>query len=434
VLDVLPAKRLILATQPVGVPVAATLSEADGLLLAADVIAPISLPRFDNSAMDGYAVCAEDCLKPEAVLKLVGETWAGREASPSVLPGTCVRIMTGARLPEGATAVVMKENCRVDGDKVLVSGVVKLSDNIRRAGEEIEAGILALPKGTRLNAGAIGFLSGLGVAEVFTYSRPIVSLIVTGSELAPAGTKLTGSQIYESNSAALAIAIRETGAILRPPVIVPDEPEKIRQAIDTALAKSSHVLLCGGVSVGEHDHNKRLLSEAGVQTIFWKIAQKPGKPLYFGERRGVLVFGLPGNPVSALVCYYEYVRAALLKFQNRFGDAEFLEGVVGGVEGQTLTARQKKYFLPNVPAFLTETLKKKPGLTHFVRARAFVEGRTLRVSPVDAQGSHMMGGFARANAILVFPKQSEKLEEGTLVNIHMLPGEAIYDGDALFFW
>ena len=433
-LDVLPAKRLILATQPVGLPTTVALSHSDGLILAADIQAPMDLPRFDNSAMDGFAICAADCAQSAVTLKLVGETWAGRETAPSVSSGNCVRIMTGARLPAGASAVVMKENCRVEGATIIVNSVVSLGDNIRRAGEEIKTGALALSKGTRLNAGAIGFLSGLGVAEVITYPRPVVSLIVTGSELALPGTRLTGSQIYESNSAALAIAIRETGAIVRTPVLVPDDPEKIRKAIDEALASSSHVLLCGGVSVGEHDHNKRLLGEAGVQTVFWKIAQKPGKPLYFGERRGVLVFGLPGNPVSALVCYYEYVRAALLKFQNRFGDGDLLEGVGSGVEGQTLTTRQKKYFLPNVPAFLMETLKKKPGLTHFVRARAFVEGRTLRVEPVEGQGSHMMGGFARANAILVFPKQSEKLEEGTLVNIHMLPGEAIYDGDALFFW
>lgn len=395
------AKDLIIKNQERGMPENAALDHALGQVVARDIHSPVAVPLFDASAMDGFAIRARDTMeatedKPVR-LKILEEIWAGKRPQKEVIQGHCARIMTGAMIPKGADAVVMQEHVTIDETGILLTRPVPQRSHIRYRGEELQKGDLLLAKGTRLSAPVIGLLAGAGIKDCPVYPRPRVVIIPTGSELAKPGNPPKPGEIYESNSYALTAALAELTitAVVSP--IIRDNRNELYKAVDKALGHATHVILCGGVSVGDYDFNKSVLADMNVEPVFWKVAQKPGKPLFFGTRGKTTVFGLPGNPASSLLCFYEYVRPALLKYM---GYAE------------------ENLFLPEKQAVLLGPVSKKRGKTYFIRGRAFENYGKTFAHPLPREQSHMMSSFAKANCFIVMPEDVETLRADDLATIH----------------
>jgi molybdopterin molybdotransferase len=279
------------------------LVDAAGRVLAADLVAPGPLPPFDYSAMDGYAVSTADLEgKGPWALPVMGESSAGR-AAPALPRVTACRIFTGAPIPQRADAVVMQENVQRDGESIRLSEPVKKGQHIRRAGEDLERGAVAIGGGTRLLPGGVALAAMLGVSELAVTRRPRVTILCTGDELRSPGEEATPASISESNSAALAALARQAAAVVRIAPIARDEPSATQRAIEQALDGTDVLLTVGGVSVGDHDVVRPALEKAGVKLDFWRVAIKPGKPLAVGRSASAHVLGLPGNPASALVTF-----------------------------------------------------------------------------------------------------------------------------------
>jgi molybdopterin molybdotransferase len=341
------------------------LAEALGRFLASDINAPVSLPPFDNSAMDGYALRAHDQARSSATaparLRCIGAVPAGTIFNGKVTPGTCVRIFTGSPLPSDADAVVMQEDTTRSGDVVEVIEPVKPWENVRMAGEDVRAGDV------------IGRAGDVG-------RQPQVGILSTGDELVEAGKPLAPGQIYESNRTALAALARSVGATVRVYPLVRDTKEGTLTAIETALAECDAVVTSGGVSVGEHDFVKSAFERIGGKLEFWRVAIKPGKPFAFGRNGNKFLFGLPGNPVSAFVTFLLLVRPAILKMQ--------------GASELSLLAH---------PAALAEPLSNTGDRRHFVRVFAQHNGE---VRGTGVQASHCLSSLARANALLDMPPKT----------------------------
>lgn len=354
-------------------------ARALGRVLAQPLRSPQPSPRWDVSAMDGFAVRSLDFPRAyDAELEIKGMAKAG-DAPLSLLPGTAIRIMTGALIPEGADAVVPQELVQVDGRELYVSrgADVLKGDHIRFQGEELKRGALVAKAGTRLNSRWIGFLSGLGISSVTARRLPVVALLVSGSELKKSGSLLRPGQIHDSNSPMLEAALAEAG-ISCAAARLADEPALIRKALKDALKASDLVILSGGVSVGAADYSKEALRSLGVETIFWGVAQKPGKPLFFGKKGRTLVFGLPGNPAAAWVCFHEYV----LPLLNDSAPSRF--------------------------AMSAKAPRPDSQKTLFLKAR--LDGP--RVELLGGQQSHMLGALAEANALArVEPRGKGRLLE-----------------------
>ena len=366
------------------------LALASGFVAAEDVMAPVSLPLFRNSAMDGFAL---DSSQRALSLKIAGDIQAG-DAPSEISPGETRRIMTGAPIPQGADAVLEKEKCVVQDGFLILKAAVPPGRNVRHPGEEIKKGDKALSKYSVINPGTIGFLSGLGLERISVFKKPRVSVIATGSELIRPGTSLKPGKIYDSNTAMLLSALQDLR--IQPVLIrqVKDDPKLIRKIFSFALKDSDLVILTGGVSVGEYDPVKAVLGEAGVETLFWKVNQKPGKPIYFGKKNKTLVFGLPGNPAAVFTCFYEYIYPAIRR-----------------ISGYTSPYLQEQM------ARLLEKVEPDPGKTLFLKGRV----RSDEVLPLKNQKSHMLSSFGQANAIVAVPVSSKTLGPGDLVPVHLLP-------------
>lgn len=402
-LSVDEAKKIILELQDLGNPVTVELREANGRVLAEKVYSRTNLPVFDSSAMDGYALRSEETQTartncPVSFL-IKEEIWAGKTPERAVGLAECARIMTGAKMPDGANAVVVKEKVTVQGDHLIVSSPVMLFENVRHSGEEIKSGEMLFPVGTHLNPAAIGALAGAGVVNVRIYPKPRVTVISTGSELVTPDKVLSGAQIYESNSFALCAALETLGCEVNVLPPVKDDPNALKSALADALSKSTHVILSGGVSVGDYDFNRSVLAELRVEEVFWKVAQKPGKPLFFGKHGSVPVFGLPGNPASALTCFYEYVCPALKKYS-----------------GETISSRRE------IRAKLKCELVKPTGMTHFIRGQLSWADGVLNVEPLKKQQSHMMISLALSDCLIVLPQATELFPVGTDVEVRFWQG------------
>lgn len=359
------------------------LVRALGRCLAEDLVAPFPFPRFDNSAVDGYAVR----FGPYNIFHQIGIKAAGDDTPMHLDEDECCEVFTGASLPYFTEAVVMKEYCYREDMAILTDWDIEPGQHIRREGEEAQPGDVLIKKGTAVTPPVLGMIASCGFGEFSMHGLPSVSVVTTGDELARVGQELGGSQIYESNSWGIAAAVQSLGLQRPEPIAVEDDLAKTVNALEQALV--ADVVICsGGVSVGDRDLVREALESLGVEQRFWRIAIKPGMPLYFGTLGEKLVFGLPGNPVSALVNFYLFVRPALLK---SMGAANFHNETV------------------SVP--LAESLRKKPGKTEFVRA--VMEGE--RVRPTAGRGSHMLGGLASATGLMVLPPDCEGLEEGALV-------------------
>lgn len=366
------------------------LSASLGYVLSADILSPIDMPPFDQSAMDGYALRLGQTLDYE----IIGEVQAGSSNNPSMKIGEAVRIFTGAAVPTDADAVIMQEKTSVEGKVLRVEALPKSSANIRPLGEQIQKGEIALKKGTELSPAAIGFLAGIAVSEVKVFQKPSIAIVVTGDELVSAGVVLERGQIYESNGIMLANALQQTGFEAPTIVRVKDDYDATKKLLKDLLGKQDFVLISGGISVGDYDFVGKALLELGVEQLFYKVRQKPGKPMFLGKTARSVVFALPGNPAAALSCYYQYVLTALKK--------------AAGLPNYTL----KKIHLPLAKAYL-----KKGNRAHFLKAKLTENG----VAILEGQSSAMLFSFAYADALIYIPQDQMKTEEGELVEVHLLP-------------
>ncbi|MEZ0367916.1 MAG: gephyrin-like molybdotransferase Glp, partial [Candidatus Sericytochromatia bacterium] len=363
------AQALVLAAaRPVPGPL--PLDQAGGLVLAETVISPQPSPLFDNSAMDGFAIAATTGAPQRTVIAEIpaGKTWDGELG-----PDQALRIMTGAQVPASAEAVVPIEEISVAGNQIEILAAVKPGQHIRRQGEEFRPGDPLLEAGMLLNPAAIGLLASIGQAEVQVYLAPRVAVLATGSELLPIGAPLLPGMLRDSNSPTLAACVREAGALPVLYGILPDEPEAIRAALERAFAENDIVLTSGGVSVGDYDYVQQILLEMGLERIFWKVAIKPGKPVLFGTLAGKLLFGIPGNPASALTVFEVLVRPALRRLLGH-----------------------KDLYRPQLTGILSTAVKAAPDRLQLLR----MIHRDGHFEPLKGQGSSNLLTVARANALL----------------------------------
>jgi len=371
VLDALPPPRTELLAP----------TDATGRVLTEAICSPSDLPRFDNSAMDGYAVRAADirAASPDAPVRLrvKARIAAGDFHSGGLTPGECARLFTGSPMPRGADAVVMQEDTRRDAarpDDVLICDSAQEGENVRQQGEDVRKGSLLLEAGTALTPGCIGLLAAAGVAQLSVGRRPVVGLLATGSELREPGSTLQPGQIYESNRAMLSPLVTQAGGIARTFPLVPDSLAATRAALEAAFAECDLVVTSGGVSVGEMDFVKAALEALGGELKFWKVAIRPGKPFVHGCLGEKLLSGLPGNPVSAFVTFLLLVRPALRRWQGA-----------------------SEVTLPVLPGILGETISNPGDRRHFVRVRVDGEGR---VFSAGRQASHVLASLAAADGLL----------------------------------
>ncbi len=369
------------------------LSELSNEVLAAGVKTKIHSPPFHQSAMDGYAIRFDDA-KSFTHLKPEGKVMAGEFNTQKLRKGTAMRIFTGAGVPAGADTVVMQEHTRMDKTGLVLTQLPLLQKgaNIRLQGSQIKRGQTALPKGHILNAASIGYLAMLGIDKVKVYKRPSVGIIATGNELQLPGKALVGSQIYESNTFTLQALLSEmhfskvTGKRVR------DKESLILAGFKKALTAHDVLLITGGISVGDYDLVAPALTKLGVKTIFHKVAQKPGKPFFFGTKGKKLVFALPGNPAAVITCFLQYVKPAL---QNMMG--------YPSVTHSPIMAVSKNDF------------SKKTGLTHFLKARIDVNGE---VEVLTGQESYLLNTYALANCLIEVPAASTGFLKGETVMVH----------------
>ncbi|HTL36859.1 MAG TPA: gephyrin-like molybdotransferase Glp [Kofleriaceae bacterium] len=366
-----------------------SLHAARGRILAENIVASRYLPSFDNSAMDGFAARAAEL---PATLQVVAKIAAGQMLSDPLPERVAVRIMTGAPVPQGLDTVVIQEDAKVEGGKVTLPAA-PVGDNIRRAGEDIAAGEIAVRAGERLDAAELGLLAALGITDVPVARAPRVAIIATGDELVSAGTEPGPSQIIDSSAHALAALIPGCGGVPNYIGIAKDDPGTMAALIASAM-NHDVVITTGGVSVGDRDHVRAALRAAGVELELWKVAMKPGKPFSFGVNgaRNVPVFGLPGNPVSTFVAFELFVRPALLAMQ-----------------GAAVTNR------PRAPVRLSRGYRKQAGRTHYLRAKIVRNGEHLVANPHPKQGSAMLSSLVGCNGLVELPADATEILPNTVV-------------------
>lgn len=355
-----------------------------GSTLGADIFAPINLPSFRQSSMDGYAFIHG----AQSELKLVGESKAGDFQNLPIQPGETVRIFTGALVPDQADTVVMQEHVEQTENGIRILKMPLKNFNVRPVGEQIKAGDLALKAGTRINVPIIGFLGGFGLKEIPVIRKPSVSILVTGNEIQSGVNQLEAGKIFESNSLMLKLAMEAMGIKVKQVLNASDNQAETRKAIETGM-DADVLIISGGISVGNYDFVKEGLEYNEVKEIFYKVNQKPGKPFWFGKKDKKYVFALPGNPASTLMCFLVYVAPAIQKMKS---------GIPIGLALQQGT--------------LATTIQNNFGKTLFLLAKE--ENGIIELLP--KQASSMLISFSMSNAILVFPAELEELKSGEIVH------------------
>jgi len=389
-------ERILSAVQSLGeetVP----LESAAGRVLSRPVVSPLDIPVFDNSAMDGYAVRAADVAAAReqnpVSLQVRGRIAAGEVFEGSVEPGACVRLFTGSPLPRGADAVIMQEDARTDPadpDRVRFVDGVRPWENVRLRGEDVKQEAVLVQSGVRLSAGHLALVAAGGVKEVRVGRRPTAALLATGNELVEPGQPLRPGMIYESNRLMLSVLAQQAAAVPRVFPLVPDTLSAARDAFHGALADCDVLVTSGGVSVGEFDFVKKAFEQLGGQLDFWRVSIKPGRPFVFGRAQGKLLFGLPGNPVSALVTFLLLARPALLRLQGAVDTA-----------------------LPKSMGRLVETLTNPSDRRHFMRV---IVDDTGQVRSAGAQASHILSSLAGANGLVDVPPKA-CLAAGAMISV-----------------
>ncbi|HEY4996928.1 MAG TPA: gephyrin-like molybdotransferase Glp [Solirubrobacteraceae bacterium] len=376
------------------------LDEALGRVLAESISAESSVPPFDSSAMDGFALRAADVASatPGApvVLEVIGESRAGAPSEAAITPAAAIAISTGAMIPVGADAVVRVEDTAEAGERVEVLVPVAGGQNVRRAGEDLSAGELVLERGLVIGPAELGVLASLGREHVHCVRRPRLSVLVSGDELLAPGEPARAGAVRDTNSLTVAALAKRSGAEVVNVASVGDDPEATTAAIGAALEQVDVAVICGGVSVGAHDHVRASLAELGALEEFWGIALKPGKPTWFGTLGQTLIFGLPGNPVSAMVTFVLLVRPAL-------------RALLGLAEDP-----------PRRSAVLDCDYEKPPGRAHAVRCALSAQEDGWHVLPTGAQGSHVLSSMLGADALAIIPTETTLVRAGERVEIEPL--------------
>ena len=372
----------------------AALSRAHGRILAQDIVAPMPLQPFDNSAMDGYALRHADLgAQGETVLHLAGEQFAGPDRVLHVGPGECVRITTGAPMPAGADTVVIREHVHAGDDGIRIPAGIRPGANVRLAGEDVRAGDRVLLAGSVLTPARISLAAALGLAQLEVAQRPTVAVFTTGDELVEPGLPLPRGTIYNSHRELLMGLLRADGLEPTAWPTLPDEPARVASMLRDAASSFDVVVTCGAVSAGEKDHIPALLAEHG-RIHFWKVRMKPGMPVLFGDLDRARFLGLPGNPVSVLATWLTLGRA-----------------LVDGLQGRTEPR-------PRFHACLSEAVDKRHARREFVRGRlASGENGVLRVAPDPGTGSHRLAAASTADALIVVPEDTQALPAGSVVQV-----------------
>jgi len=383
------AKEILKGLSLTGVKAQLPLQKALGSWTASPIHAPMQVPSFDNSGMDGYAFAWADGGDSRQLAQVVQ---AGTFPDFTLQPGTAVRIFTGAPVPKGADTIVQQEWVRVEGDRIFFD-LEKLNQgmNFRRAGSQCEQGQLILQEGTRITPGTLGLLASMGVAEVTVFAAPQVSIILTGDEVVEVGQALQPGQIYNANGPALLGYLSQLGITEVKIFKVRDDPNEVIRVIGEALASSDVLLLTGGISVGDFDFVKGGLAQNGVETLFYKVKQKPGKPLLAGVKGSKLVFALPGNPASVLTCFMQYVKPSL-----------------GQWMGNPAAWEQARSYP------IATNWEKQVKLTVFLKAR-LVAGQ---VEVLPGQASFNLLSFGSADGLIEIGEDQQALKEGTLVSFY----------------
>ena len=409
----LPVGQALAFLQALVEPIADTedIALADGLdrILAGDLISPLNVPPHDNSAMDGYAFDGAQIQPGKDIsLHVVGTAWAGRAWRGQAGPGQCVRIMTGAIMPEGLDTVLPQELAQLspDGQQLTVpADRLSAGDNRRLQGEDLHLGETALRSGTRMGPAQLGLAASLGLERLQVYRRPLVACFSTGDEILSAGQAPREGAVYDSNRYTLIGLLQRLGCSVLDLGLVPDEPARLQATFEHAASQADAIISSGGVSVGEADHTRAMLQGLG-EMVFWRVAMRPGRPLATGRithparSRPALVFGLPGNPVAVMVTFLAFVRPALLQLM-----------------GCSVPPN------PLLQARSLETLRKKPGRTEYQRGWVSRnEQGQLQVRTTGNQGSGVLSSMTQANGLIVLHHQQATVQAGELVDVMMFDG------------
>lgn len=369
------------------------LSRTHGRILATDVHAPIALPPFDNSAMDGFALRHADLREGVTTLRLIDEQFAGRAREIRVGEGECVRITTGAPMPAGADTVVIKENTRVDGDRVVILTPPDAGANLRREGEDVRAGECVLQAGKRLTPARVSLAASLGVPSLTVFRKPTVAVFSSGDELVEPGLSLAPGEIYDSNRELLMGLLRAEGLEPTAWPRLPDDPKRVEIALRDAGCAFDLIVTCGAVSAGEKDHIPAVVQQFG-RVHFWKVRMKPGMPVLFGSLDQARVLALPGNPVSVFATFLGFGRT-----------------LIDALQGRTEPR-------PVERAQLVAPIEKSHARREFQRATVFCdEHGVLRADPNPAVGSHRLRAVGESNALIVVPDGPQRLAAGTVVEV-----------------
>lgn len=370
-----------------------------GRVLAEDIVSPVNVPAHRNSAMDGWAIRVEDISDQHTTLTEIGTSFAGKPFTGEISVNECVRIFTGAVIPDALNTVVMQERVTRAGNKITVQGDTKLGQHVRLAGEDLAKGAIALSAGQLLRPAELGLIASLGLSDVTVYRPLRVAFFSTGDELVQIGEPLGAGQLYDSNRYTLHGMLTRMGIEIIDLGVVADDPAQLKNMFIQAAASADVVITSGGVSVGEADYVKPILAELG-EVVFWKIAMKPGRPLAYGKISNAHFFGLPGNPVSVMATFYQFVREALL----------ILQGVTP---------------LPVQPLFkavCTTAIKKIPGRTEFQRGVLFLDDGIWKVRTTGEQGSGILKSMSSANCFIMLNDDVGNVAAGSEVDVQLLEG------------